>query len=59
LTREELVSKVKEIQSVATVEAKEEVADLESDKEPDLDDVTGSSSWNGARISKVENPNRK
>jgi len=38
LTREELVSKVKEIQTVASGEAEEEETDLESDEESDLDD---------------------
>jgi hypothetical protein len=38
LTREELVSKVKEIQSVASGEAEEDEADLESDEGSDLDD---------------------
>jgi hypothetical protein len=38
LTREELVSKVKEIQSVAGGEAEEDETDLESDEESDLDD---------------------
>ena len=38
LTREELVSKVKEIQTVASGEAEEDETDLESDEESDLDD---------------------
>jgi hypothetical protein len=38
LTREELVSKVKEIQTVASGEAEEDEDDLESDEESDLDD---------------------
>jgi hypothetical protein len=38
LTREELVSKVKEIQTVASGEAEEDEADLESDGESDIDD---------------------
>ena len=38
LTREGLVSKVKEIQTVASGEAEEDEADLESDEESDLDD---------------------
>ena len=38
LTREELVSKVKEIQTVASGEAEEEEAELESDEDSDIDD---------------------
>jgi hypothetical protein len=38
LTREQLVSKVKEIQTVASGEAEEDDPDLESDEESDLDD---------------------
>ena len=38
LNREELVSKVKEIQTVASGEAEEDETDLESDEESDLDD---------------------
>jgi hypothetical protein len=38
LSREELVSKVKEIQTVASGEAEEDETDLESDEGSDLDD---------------------
>jgi hypothetical protein len=38
LSREELVSKVKEIQNVASGEAEEDEADLESDEDSDIDD---------------------
>jgi hypothetical protein len=38
LTREELVSKVKEIQTVASGEAEEEEADVDSDEDSDIDD---------------------
>ena len=38
LTREELVSKVKEIQTVASGEAEEDETDLESDEDSDIDD---------------------
>ena len=38
LTREELVSRVKEIQTVACGEAEEDEADVDSDEESDLDD---------------------
>ena len=38
LTREELVSKVREIQTVASGEAEEEEAELESDEDSDIDD---------------------
>jgi hypothetical protein len=38
LSREELVSKVKEIQTVASGEAEEDETDLEGDEDSDLDD---------------------
>jgi hypothetical protein len=38
LSREELVSKVKEIQTVASGEAEEDETDLESDEDSDIDD---------------------
>ena len=38
LTREELVSKVREIQTVASGEAEDDETDLESDEKSDLDD---------------------
>jgi hypothetical protein len=38
LTREELVSKVKEIQSMASGEAEQDETDLESDEDSDIDD---------------------
>lgn len=38
LSREELVSKVKEIQTVASGEAEEDETELEDDEESDLDD---------------------
>jgi hypothetical protein len=38
LTREELVSKVDEIQTVASGEAEQDETDLESDEDSDIDD---------------------
>ena len=38
LSREELVSKVKEIQTVASGEAEEDQTELESDEDSDIDD---------------------